>query len=173
MGGAVCFCRKRCAAAGFKPLQSRAFDRIALLRIVWARDSFPAFGEAKIGVQFVSACAASPKSNLPSPKAGRVASRASHYAMSKVSERDDGRGLNPAFTQRLRQSRTAPSVAARQLPRKQGGYALTFPSRELHSLNCPRQARHCALRTVHCALSSGNLNPQSYARPEWESPCCP
>ena len=41
--------RKYVVTAGFKPLQSRAFGIVPLPLDVWARDSFPTFGEAKMG----------------------------------------------------------------------------------------------------------------------------
>ena len=47
-GGKVVLCRQRCAAVGFKPLQSRALYVSALPQRWLARDSFPAFGEAKV-----------------------------------------------------------------------------------------------------------------------------
>jgi len=45
--GEAAFCRQRRVAAAFKPHQSRAFDASILPRRWLARDSFPAFGEAK------------------------------------------------------------------------------------------------------------------------------
>jgi len=50
--GKVLLCRQRCAAVGFKPLQSRAFDASVLPRRWLARDSFPINGEAKEASDF-------------------------------------------------------------------------------------------------------------------------
>ena len=62
--GVVLLCRQRCAAVGFKPLQSRAFYIAALPRRWLARDSFPAFGEAKGVSDFRTR---SQKEKLPCP----------------------------------------------------------------------------------------------------------
>ena len=45
-------CRQRCVVVGFKPHQSRALYVSALPQRWLARDSFPAFGEAKVASAF-------------------------------------------------------------------------------------------------------------------------
>ena len=56
--GMVLLCRQRCAAAGFKPHQSRAFYVVLLPQRWSARDSFPASGEASVAPVVVASNAA-------------------------------------------------------------------------------------------------------------------
>ena len=71
---AVAAHRLRSVNRAFKPHQSRAFYAAALPLIMLARDSFPAFGEAK-GASDLLSRFQKIKVTLPSPKVERVAAR--------------------------------------------------------------------------------------------------
>ena len=73
----------------FKPHQSRAYGVITLPQIVWARDSFPTFGEAKGASDFII-CLHYKKNFLALSKGGEGAVAHKIIGMAMTKKRDGG-----------------------------------------------------------------------------------